>query len=218
MPALLTRMSISMPSVSKRAKASTIPASLVTSKAEPSAACPAACISATAASTRAGSAPLTITRAPAFARPSAIARPSPREEPVTKAVRSERSNNACDMTNLLDVGAAHGQIGTLVDRRQEVDAEALPLHRIDVAVPDVRHVGDEFVIPALVEGTHGFLDQRIRLAERHVHGGSKADRTNAIVWCEGTVVGFGHGRDLAPLGEPAGPAQIRHHDMHRVAI
>src|ERR1700681_2451824 len=44
MPALLTRISISMPEASKRAKASTISASLVTSKAEPSAASPAAAV------------------------------------------------------------------------------------------------------------------------------------------------------------------------------
>src|SRR5258708_6626593 len=160
MPALLTRMSISIPSASKRLKAATIASSSVTSKAEPSAACPAARMSATAVSTRAGSTPLTSTRAPALAGPSAMARPSPREEPVTRAVRPERSNRACDISNSLDVAAAHGQIRALVDRGQEVNAETFALHRIDVSVLDHRHIGDEFVVPALVEGAYGFLDQR----------------------------------------------------------
>src|SRR5882757_6549942 len=200
MPALLTRMSISIPAASKRAKASTIPASSVTSKAEPSAAYPAVRMSATAASTRAGSTPLTINRAPAFASPSAMARPSPREEPVTRAVRPERSNKACDISNSLDVAAAHGQIGTIIHRGQEVDAKAFALHRIDVSVLDQGHVGDEFIVPALVEGAHGFLDQRIRLAERHVHGGGETDRADAIVRREGAVVGLGHGGDLASFG------------------
>src|ERR1700730_6467692 len=145
MPALLTRMSISIPPASKRAKASTIPASSVTSKAEPSAACPAARKSATAASTRAGSTPLTISRAPAFANPSAMARPSPREEPVTRAVRPERSNNACDIAKPSNVAAADGQVRTLINLGQEVDAEAVPFHRIDIAVLDHGHVGDEVV-------------------------------------------------------------------------
>ena len=46
---------------------------------------------------RAGSTPLTISRAPAFASPSAMARPRPREEPVTSAVRPVRSTRLCVM-------------------------------------------------------------------------------------------------------------------------
>src|SRR5437660_1056963 len=167
MPALLTRMSISIPAVSKRAKASTIAASSVTSNAEPSAAYPAARISVTVVSTRTGSTPLTISRAPAFASPSAMARPSPREEPVTKAVRPERSNNACDIFLPSNVGAAHRQIGTLVDRRLEVGAEALALHRINVSVLDHRHLGDKLVIPAPVEGAH-FADCDLDLLEERL--------------------------------------------------
>src|SRR5207247_443162 len=190
MPALLTRMSISVPAASKRAKAATISASSVTSKAAPSAACPAARMSATVVSTRAASTPLMIRRAPAFANPSAMARPSPREEPVTRAVRPERSNNACDIEKPSSVAAAHGQVGTLVDLRQQVDAEALSLHGIDVSILDHRHVGDEFVVPSLVEGSHGLLDQRIRLAERHVHRRHESDRADAVVRRERTVIGF----------------------------
>src|SRR5580704_5265178 len=218
MPALLTRTSISIPSVSKRLKASTMASSFVTSKAEPSAACPAPRMSATAVCTRAGSTPLTINRAPAFASPSAIARPSPREEPVTKAVRPDRSNNFCDIFKPSKVAPAHGQIGAIVHRRQKVDAETLALHRIDVSVLDHWHSGDEFVVPAPVEGANRFLNQRIGLAERHVHRGGESDRADAVVRRERTVVGFSHRGDLAPLGKPAGPAQVSHHHMHRVAI
>src|SRR5450756_1263931 len=174
-------MSISVPAASNRAKAATIPASSVTSKAAPSAACPAARNSATAASTRAGSTPLMIKRAPAFASPSAMARPSPREDPVTSAVRPERSNNDCDIEKPSNVAAAHGQVGALVDLRQQVDTEALAFHGIDISILDLRHVGDKFVIPALVKGAHGLLDQSIRLAERHVHGRHESDRADAVV-------------------------------------
>ena len=41
---------------------------------------------------------------------------------------------------------------------------------------------------------------------------------DAIMRREGPVVGVRHRRDLAPLGQPAGPAEIRHHDAHRVAV
>ena len=42
---------------------------------------------------------------------------------------------------------------------EELDAETCAFHRIDVAVLDHRHGGDELVIPASVEGAHRLLDQ-----------------------------------------------------------
>ena len=55
----------------------------------------------TACSTRLGSTPLTMILAPALASPSAMARPSPREEPVTSAVRPERSKRAVLISEIL---------------------------------------------------------------------------------------------------------------------
>src|SRR6478735_3642524 len=219
MPALLTRMSTASPSRSKRSKAATIAGSSVTLKAAPSAWWPAARNSATACSTRLGSTPLMISLAPALAMPSAMARPRPREEPVTSAVRPERSNRAVLISKISsDVGTAHGQIGAVEYGGQKVDAEAGAFHRIDKTVLDRGHGGDELIVPALVEGAHGFLDQRVGLAERHVDGGAEADRADAIMRREGPVIGLGHRRDLATLGEAAGPAQIRHHHMHGVPV
>src|SRR5262249_18766857 len=144
-----------------------IAASSVTSKAAPSAASPAARMSPTAASTRAGSVPLTISRAPAFPMPSAIARPSPREEPVTSAVRPVRSNSE-SVIQTSPVAAAHDEIRAIKDRWLQIDAQARPFHRIDIAILDHGHGRDKLVVPAIVEGAHRFLDQRVRLAEGHV--------------------------------------------------
>src|SRR5258708_4416992 len=61
---------------------------------------------------------------------------------------------------------ADRQIRALEDGGEEFDAKAGTFHRIDVAVLDHRHDGDELVVPTLVEGAHRLLDQGIRLAER----------------------------------------------------
>src|SRR4051794_25704320 len=103
-------------------------------------------------------------RAPALAKPSAMARPRPREEPVTRAVLPERSKSDVDMLHSR-VAATDGQVGALEHCRQQIDAEPRPLHRIDVAILDQRHRRDKLVVPALVEGAYRFLDQGIGLAE-----------------------------------------------------
>src|SRR5579871_3973446 len=199
MPALLTRMSISMPALSKPSNALTTAASSVTSKAAPSAAKPAARSSPTAVSTRAGSVPLTTSRAPALAMPSAMARPSPRLEPVTSAVRPLRSKSATDIDHFLRdcCGARQDRSArtpTAAGRRQGPAP-----HRIDIAILDHRHGRDKLVVPALVEGADRFLDQRIRLAERHVDGRNEADGPDAVMRCERPMIGLGHRRDLAAL-------------------
>ena len=48
--------------------------------------------------------------------------------------------------------------------------------------------------------------------------GDEADRADAIMRREGAVIGFRHGRDLAAFGQPAGPAQVDHDDVNRVAV
>ena len=98
MPALLTRMSTVMPAASKVPKARTISASLVTLNGAGSAAWPAAWNCDTVSATRSGSVPLIRMRAPATASPSAMARPSPREEPVTSAVLPVRSKRGLVMS------------------------------------------------------------------------------------------------------------------------
>src|SRR6516164_6004515 len=159
MPALLTRMSISMPPLSKPSNAFTTAASSVTSKAAPSAAKPTARSSPTAVSTRALSVPLMTSRAPALAMPSAMARPSPREEPVTSAVRPLRSKSESVIEVSSNVAAAHDKIGAVEHGRQQVYPEARPFHRIDIAILDHRHGRDKLVVPALVEGTHRFRSE-----------------------------------------------------------
>ena len=108
MPALLTRMSISMSSRSSRSKAAVTAASSVTSKRATSTAYPRAFISAAAADRRSWSEPLSTTVAPAAASPSAMALPSPREDPVTRAVRPSRANRFIDIGEASRSGAAHG--------------------------------------------------------------------------------------------------------------
>ena len=82
-----------------------------------------------------------------------MARPRPRDEPVTSAVRPVRSNRAGGMRSS-GLRAADGEVGALEDCRQKLDAEARPFHRVDVAVLDHRHLGDELLVPAGVEGAH----------------------------------------------------------------
>ena len=98
MPALFTRMSTATPCASSAAKAAFTASSSVTSKAEVSTSNPAARIRPAAASSRASFTPFRITRAPAPASPSAKARPSPREDPVIRAVRPDRSNRFSDIS------------------------------------------------------------------------------------------------------------------------
>ena len=107
--------------------------------------------------------PFRTTGAPAAAKPSAKARPSPREEPVTSAVRPVRSKSRRIIRLRCD--------GWLRSVRSKTPGSSSmprpgPLHRIDVAVLDLRHLGHQFLVPAGVEGAHRFLDQRVGLAER----------------------------------------------------
>ena len=69
-----------------------------------------------------------------------MARPSPREEPVTSAVRPVRSNRSVATSggSSQRCRTANGEIGALEDGGQELDAEARAFHRIDVAVLDDR--------------------------------------------------------------------------------
>src|SRR4051812_25106297 len=182
MPALLTRMSISMPSASNRWKAATTAASSVTSKRASWTVYPAIRISSTAADRRPWSEPLSTTVAPAAASPSAIARPRPRDDPVTRAVQPSSENRLVDIVGSSGCfRTAHGEIGTLEHGRQQFGAEAGAFHRIDVTVLDDRDFGDEFLVPAGIEGADRFLDQRVRLAERGMDGGGEADRSGAVV-------------------------------------
>ncbi len=103
MPALLIRMSTWMPSASKPSKAPTTAASSVTSKAAVRTSWPASRISAAATASRSAFTPFRMTRAPAAARPSAKARPSPREEPVIIAVLPVRSKRLVLMARLLSI-------------------------------------------------------------------------------------------------------------------
>src|SRR5918995_35727 len=187
-PALLTRMSMAMPAESSARNASAMAASSVTSKHEAwRTSWPAAFISSAAAFRRPGSEPLSTTAAPAAARPSAMARPSPRDDPVTSAVRPARENRLSDIRASSRLRPAHGQIGAVEHGRKEFDAQARPFHRIDVPVLDGRNGGDEFPVPPRVEGPHGFLDQRVGLAEGGMDGSREADGPDAVMGCEGPV-------------------------------
>src|ERR1700730_2978904 len=201
MPALLTRMSTAMPCSSRAAKAATISASLVTSKQASCTVCPAARISDTALASRPASAPFSATAAPASARPSAIARPRPRDDPVTSAVRPVRSNSWPFM--VLCLRSPYGQVGALEHRRQKLGAQARAFHREHVAVLYHRHGGDEFVVPACVKGAHTLLDQRVGLAERSMDPSDETNRADTVMRGERPMIGVSHGSDLAALGQPA---------------
>ena len=82
------------PAASKRAKAAVTEASSATSNALTWTEWPAERSASAAAPSFAGSRPFSTMAAPASARPRAIARPSPPEEPVTSAVLPPRSNKA----------------------------------------------------------------------------------------------------------------------------
>ena len=93
MPALAMRMS-RRPCCETMASMATCAACWsVTSKGEASAFNPRPCSVLTAVSSVATLRPLRATIAPTSARPSAIARPSPREAPVMSATRPSRENN-----------------------------------------------------------------------------------------------------------------------------
>src|ERR1700722_18257317 len=93
MPALLTRMSISTPAVSKCSKAAMTAPSSATSKGRVSILWPDSAKDLAALASFCSSRPLSISLAPAAARPRAIASPRPSEEPVTKAVLPVRSKS-----------------------------------------------------------------------------------------------------------------------------
>src|ERR1700733_5813606 len=92
MPALLMRMSIATPSASKCSKAARTAPSSATSKGRVLTFCPASANDFAAFASFVSSRPLRMMAAPAAARPRAMARPSPSEEPVTSAVLPLRSN------------------------------------------------------------------------------------------------------------------------------
>src|SRR5476651_1658388 len=93
MPALLMTMSTCTPSLSHCANASATACSSVTSKARPWASNPLLFSRAAASATVSARVPFKITLAPAVASPSASAKPMPRAEPVTSAVRPLKSNS-----------------------------------------------------------------------------------------------------------------------------
>src|SRR5437870_7850224 len=155
-------MSISRPAASNRAKAATTAASSATSNLDASPGYPLSCKAAAAASSRAASTPLSTTRAPAAARPTAMALPRPRDEPVTSAVWPDRSKRVVDMSSSVsEIGAADDEVRALEDGGQQLDAEARALHRVHVSVLDARHCRHQLAVPALVEGAHRLLDQRV---------------------------------------------------------
>ena len=97
-PTLLTRMSSGPTRSSMAATADSTASGSVTSNATAWTAVPVqAAISARAASRRSSSWPLSTTVHPASTRPCARPRPIPRLDPVTRAVRPDRSKAGCIM-------------------------------------------------------------------------------------------------------------------------
>ena len=136
MPALLTRMSISMPSRSNRSKAAMTAASSVTSK--PRLVDPACRQPPWPRPPRRGAprpTPLSTTAAPAAASPSAMARPRPREEPVTRAVRPSRRRAGLTWRAPQAAEWRTVRSGRSKTAGQQLDAEAGPFHRVRRARP-----------------------------------------------------------------------------------
>src|SRR5687767_14817457 len=76
---------------------------------------------------------------------------------------------------------AHRGVLAFPDFRQQLHADAGPRRLAEVTPYRLRHVRDQLVVPAGIEGAHRFLDQRIRRPDREVYRRRVDQRPGAVV-------------------------------------
>src|ERR1700686_1718791 len=103
--------------------------------------------------------------------------------------------------------APERQILTLEHTWLQFDTQPGTFHRIHVTVFNAWHDGDQLVIPAAIKRADRFLDQGIRLTERHVHRGDESHRADAIMRRKRAMPGFCQGGDLSSFRESTRPTQ-----------
>src|ERR1700674_2235156 len=156
MPALLMTMSILTPSLSHCANASATACSSVTSKARPWASNPLLLRRPAASATVSARVPFRITLAPAVASPSASAKPMPRAEPVTSAVRPLKSNSCVIRCSFPGVQVRDASAPLATGTPVAITVMSNPL----VKTSDGRVVGDEIQRGAVFEVLLRALDER----------------------------------------------------------
>src|SRR6266850_505529 len=102
--------------------------------------------------------------------------------------------------------------------RKKLRAQPGSLHRSYEAVDNFWYDGHQFTVVPRVECAHALLDERIRLAERHMYCRSVADRPDAVVRSKWPMISCRHARDLTAFGESTSPGEVHHHHVHRVAV